>query len=125
VVPSTLSGCVKHLHAPYRNPQTDPITRGDVYRISAAVAGIWYGAILFQLNTIWQAITNQWDVNEKQWKVNQQQSEIDGKMIDVIRDLSTNLELTNKSLGLAQQVQELVKAKPGRLRAAINALLGK
>jgi hypothetical protein len=116
------------------------VTRWTVYQMALDAAGLWYGVVLFFLNTAWGSIRHQWEINREQRETNKEiidilrasnrsQSEIDRHIIDLISDLAKSIHVVARSLELAANNQllesELAKPKQGRLRSVINKLLGK
>jgi hypothetical protein len=103
---------------------TAPITRGAVYHISTAVAGMLYGATLLLLNIAWQSF-------RQQWQLNIEQSKFDHKIIDILRALAGSVHTTAETLALQQKLQqlqieqaELEQSGQGRLRRLLKVLLG-
>jgi hypothetical protein len=122
--------------------RTSPITRWAVYEISAAVAGVLYGAVLILLNIAWQSIRRQWQINAEQVKIDREIVDIlrsvanssnttDEKIIDLLRSLANGLHTTAETLALEQKVRqlqteqdELEKSRQGRLRRLLKGLFG-
>jgi hypothetical protein len=106
--------------------RTTPVTRWTVYQISAAVAGIWYGLVLFLLNTAWESIRRQWEINREQQEVNAIARDVDLKLLDIIKSVSDTANATaDKSLALTDRVlTELAKSREGRLNKLMAKIKG-
>jgi hypothetical protein len=99
--------------------KTTPVTRWTVYQISADVAAIWYGVVLFLLNTAWQSIRRQAETSILQ-------SETNRELLDLIKAVSDGSNTINKeTLAITGRVlTELEKSRQGRLHKLTAKIKG-
>ena len=95
-----------------------PITRWTVYIISTAVAGIWYGCVLMNLNLAAQS-------SRSQSEINRTQSLFNLKILEIITTVSeTSKAVTEISSLLTDRVAEIEKSRQGRLRKVMAKIKG-
>ena len=114
---------------------TAPVTRWAVYQISAAVAGVLFGAVLLLLNIAWQAIRSQRQIDHDIIDLIRSLGEASlttaDKIIDILRTLLNSVHATAQTLALQQKVgqletarAELEKSGQGRLVKLLKRVLG-